>query len=433
MDLKKLKIKLKRWLEKFSDTMLAVSFAEENESEYAKEFLYRATSRIVLLIDNARETPRETLIYAMNLSQNTKTKLVILTMFKESERPNEMNLEREIKNLEMIHPVTGSLEIIFHKKNADLFHFIKNDLKVNTLIMEDPIKTQLDELSSHLAREKRPGKEWTRTLNCPLVIKNSFPHIKKTNSKEEKSMGFFHKFSKIFSAAAFAEAGDYKTACDIMDYEPVQKMKNAKISRFDLHMAAATFAEAGEFSVAQKIMDSGALIKDEKITLENRRLNLVSEKHTNLAAAAALAEEGLHDHAKELLNDEDTIVKKILVIGDGYKFSERIIEYSIFMATKMNCELFLLNILEPGMKMSEVSFQEKAKTSLAVFQKIFREKNLKFQHLVKSGEKKKTIENCCADLRRVAFVLNEAEPEKTEKKENYIPVLSLNYIPTTKS
>lgn len=68
------------------------------------------------------------------------------------------------------------------------------------------------------------------------------------------------KLEKMFSAAAFAEGGEFETAVDMMSETPglarrIRAIKNeVDLSIANLTMMAVTFAEAGENERAAEIM-----------------------------------------------------------------------------------------------------------------------------------------------------------------------------------
>lgn len=61
------------------------------------------------------------------------------------------------------------------------------------------------------------------------------------------------KLETIFSAAAFAEAGEMETAKKLMN-EIREEKRPRKISRLEIVMMAIAFAEAGEHDTAIEIM-----------------------------------------------------------------------------------------------------------------------------------------------------------------------------------
>jgi hypothetical protein len=60
------------------------------------------------------------------------------------------------------------------------------------------------------------------------------------------------RFENIFAASAFAEAGEFETAKQIM--EEVRPEKRVRAGRLERIMMAITFAEAGEHETAIDIM-----------------------------------------------------------------------------------------------------------------------------------------------------------------------------------
>ncbi len=59
-----------------------------------------------------------------------------------------------------------------------------------------------------------------------------------------------------FTAIAYAEAGDYKTAREILaNGEPSNPRRIGFSNRFDRHLVAITYAEAGEHETAREILN----------------------------------------------------------------------------------------------------------------------------------------------------------------------------------
>jgi hypothetical protein len=70
------------------------------------------------------------------------------------------------------------------------------------------------------------------------------------------------KLERIFSAATFAEAGEYETAKEILrEGERSQKTDRvtpaARLGKLERIFSAATFAEAGEYETAKEILREG--------------------------------------------------------------------------------------------------------------------------------------------------------------------------------
>ena len=93
------------------------------------------------------------------------------------------------------------------------------------------------------------------------------------------------KLEKMFSAIAFAEAGEFETARELMKEEPAltQKVvllkKEVEVSIANMTMMAVTYAEAGEHGIAVEIMSEA----------ETKLKVLKDELHKDLAAFSSNA------------------------------------------------------------------------------------------------------------------------------------------------
>ncbi len=65
------------------------------------------------------------------------------------------------------------------------------------------------------------------------------------------------KFETAMTAASFAEAGEHKTAREIMAEIKPEQREEVRISWFERAMMAVSFAEAGEADTAREIMREG--------------------------------------------------------------------------------------------------------------------------------------------------------------------------------
>ena len=63
---------------------------------------------------------------------------------------------------------------------------------------------------------------------------------------------WFKRYENVMTAAAFAEAGEYSTAREIVN--EIRPEKRPFMRKFERLMLAVTFAEAGEHDTAREIM-----------------------------------------------------------------------------------------------------------------------------------------------------------------------------------
>ncbi|MFC1813679.1 hypothetical protein ACFL03_13425 [Thermodesulfobacteriota bacterium] len=148
--------------------------------------------------------------------------------------------------------------------------------------------------------------------------------------------------------------------------------------------------------------------------------------------AAAFAEAGLQDAARELLQERP----KILVVGEADQFSDPLIDYAIGLAKRMTYEIIALNCAsidfgtskksEPYQKEMFKNFQASAANGARVFAARAAEEGIPFQHVVKSGN----VESCVRKLERktsrLQFVLKDLASPMEVVRDTSIPVFFIS-------
>ncbi len=179
------------------------------------------------------------------------------------------------------------------------------------------------------------------------------------------------KFENVMSAITFAEAGEDKTACELLNEsipsETVSKVK--KESFTEKTMEAITFAEAGE-----------------------------------------------HEHAKALMKGESFPKEKLLVVGSEEGFSERLMDHAINMAKRMGYEIAALNVIPVGMRIFSL-LQDKVKDELKTktekeaseFSNKASKMKISFTHEVKFGNRDKIIKEVSKECEETLFIVTEPE------------------------
>jgi len=209
------------------------------------------------------------------------------------------------------------------------------------------------------------------------------------------------------------------------------------IKDFEDSMAAAAFAEAGEFSTARNILNEMKESKEEMKTVKvtDERIDSFMKKHDRTEEAIVFAQAGVHEYARELIQKGQEERKKILVVGGEEGFSEKLIHYAISMAERMNHDIVALNVVPVSKRLFSFlnekvkeDLRKSAETAVESFKRRALEKQLKFDHTVKFGDFDRAIRETHREHKRVSFVL--AEPEQvvegnSAKKRASIPVFCL--------
>ncbi len=208
------------------------------------------------------------------------------------------------------------------------------------------------------------------------------------------------------------------------------------IKNFEDSMAAVAFAEAGDDRTARQIMkEMTASKRDEaSIKVKDERVESLIEKHERTEEAIVFAEAGEHEYARELLRKDDSERKKILVVGGEEGFSKKLIHYALGMAERMNYEIVALNVIPVGNRLFSMlnesvrtELRERTEKEAETFRKKAEEKNIPFTHHVKFGDFNKSIKEAHRDFKRVSFVLTEPEHITTgSPAKASIPVFCLD-------
>ncbi len=131
----------------------------------------------------------------------------------------------------------------------------------------------------------------------------------------------------------------------------------------------------------------------------------------------------------------------LLVIGNGSRFSRRVIDYSLEMAQRMSYPLVALNVAPlpnetarlfspPKGKIQE--FEEKSRENAREFEEAAAAAGISFTHTVKFGETDEAIHEAGREYGPVEFVISEpggeeaaARPENENRAEKQVYVYSM--------
>jgi len=151
------------------------------------------------------------------------------------------------------------------------------------------------------------------------------------------------------------------------------------------------------------------------------------------ATAMAFAEAGEHETAHSIISQTKQ-TRKILVIGQGESFSEKLSSYALDMAKRLDFELVALNVTNMPFSL----FSDKREAAIAAFKEgaqrsgaVLREKaaanGIVFTHRVEIAPQDEVVEKLHAQDSGLRYVLTEPDPEVAKKQADRvtIPVFDL--------
>ena len=208
------------------------------------------------------------------------------------------------------------------------------------------------------------------------------------------------------------------------------------IKDFEDSMAAAAFAEAGDFRTAENIMNEMTQTKKEMkaVSVKDERVETLIKRHDRTEEAIVFAQAGEHEYARELVRKNYEERKKILVVGGEDGFSEKIIHYAISLAERMDHDIVALNVVPMGKKLFSFlqdkvkeEVHKRAEEAVEQFRLKALENDLQFNHSVKFGDFDRAVKDAHKENKRVSFVLAEPEQlaENSNPKRASIPVFCL--------
>lgn len=151
----------------------------------------------------------------------------------------------------------------------------------------------------------------------------------------------------------------------------------------------------------------GRLVGREGVSVSRR--SALREWLDDCSEALALAEAGERGLAGEVLRRESA--RKIVVAGDGPGFSRALGEHALGLAERLSCDLVFLSIGAASCGTAprrREAFAANARQAAAAWMEAAGRRGLTATHEVRFGEIAAAVEQLCAGLRRVEFVLGEA-------------------------
>jgi hypothetical protein len=184
--------------------------------------------------------------------------------------------------------------------------------------------------------------------------------------------------------------------------------------------------------VIKKIKGLFSKTKDEDIRVRRSRRADAARLLERYAEAAALAEGGAQDLAREIIRGEIQERPKILVVAEGSTFSSRLVEFAVDLAKRMGYEIVALNcagfgpeISGPHAKRLLQEFKGRAAQGVAILASRASEEGVSVSHLVRPDSVAKGVWALEGELSRLQIVLTEPEATKELGAETSIPVFGV--------
>ncbi len=172
--------------------------------------------------------------------------------------------------------------------------------------------------------------------------------------------------------------------------------------------------------------------EDEDILVRRSRRGGAARRLERYAEAAALAQGGAQDLAREIIRSEIRERPKILVVAEGSTFSPRLVEYAVGLAKRMGCEIVALNCAgfgEEGPRAhSKQLFQEfkgRAAQGVAFLARRASEEGVPVSHVVRPDSVAQCVLDLEREMSRLQIVLTEPEATRELGAETSIPVFGV--------
>jgi len=169
--------------------------------------------------------------------------------------------------------------------------------------------------------------------------------------------------------------------------------------------------------------------KKDQIQVTKSKTNMLQ----NAATAAAFAEAGEHETAHRIITPGKE-TRKILVIGHGESFSEKLSSYALDMARRLDFELVALNVTSAPLSLfgekrdaAIAAFTEGAQRSGAVLQEKAAANGIVLTQRVEIANQDAMVEKLHSQDSGLRYVLTEPDPEVAKKQADRvaIPVFDL--------
>ncbi len=169
------------------------------------------------------------------------------------------------------------------------------------------------------------------------------------------------------------------------------------------------------------------------------QVDLGKKGHSSLqdaAVAMAFAEHGEQSPAC-CMTDREKRRQKILVIGSGDQFSQRLVDYAIQMAKRMDYEVISLNVMasphsmtKDGRDQAIARFREACSSCVVSMKERAQSAGIAFRHLAEIGHQDEIVEKLHAEYPELCYVLTDPDPEAAGGTKGHadIPVFTLSTL-----
>jgi nucleotide-binding universal stress UspA family protein len=171
---------------------------------------------------------------------------------------------------------------------------------------------------------------------------------------------------------------------------------------------------------------------DEDILVRRSRRGGAARRLERYAEAAALAEGGAQDLAREIIRREIRERPKILVVGHGSTFSTRLVEYAVGLAKRMGYEIVALNCAgfdreRSGTQVKELfgEFKGRAAQGVGFLAGRASEEGVPVSHVVRQESVAQSVRDLEREMSRLQIVLTEPETTRELGAATSIPVFGV--------
>ncbi len=172
------------------------------------------------------------------------------------------------------------------------------------------------------------------------------------------------------------------------------------------------------------------------LRVKSRKIAIVAERLERYAEAAAMAQGGHPDCARDLIQKEGQERPKILLVAREDGFSESFVEYSLGFSKRMGYEIVALTCLPQGRSASgrpatqpfacERQLPHRGQEGKSLLANLADDAGVPIRCVVGFGSADECVAQMLHELRRVEFVLTESEPTQWENLQPPLPVFCLS-------
>jgi len=172
------------------------------------------------------------------------------------------------------------------------------------------------------------------------------------------------------------------------------------------------------------------------LRVKSRKIAIVAERLERYGEAAAMAQGGHPDYARDLVQREAQERPKILLVAREDGFSESFVEYALGFSKRMGYELVALICLPKGHSASgrpetqpfacERRLPHGGQEGKSLLANLADDAGVPIRCVVGFGSADQCVAQMLGELRRVEFVLTESESTQWETLQPPLPVFCLS-------